>query len=127
MAKNTAPVEAIEVEAIVEAEVETPVEAAPEPTVFELALAAKVGETVTGPVTGQSLVVQHRYRTGGALLTGDGEGLYDGPSTDLAKGVDIPAEQLITFEFVGGERNGQWGQLNRKRGDNRAVELNQPA
>jgi hypothetical protein len=119
MAKNTAPVEAAEAEAIVEP--------APEPTVAELALAAKVGEQVIGPVTGETLIVQHKFRAGGVLLTGDGEGMYGGESPALAKGEEIPAEQLITFEFVGGERDGQWGQLNRKRGDNRAVVTNTPA
>lgn len=121
MAKNsTATV--VETETT-EAPAEAPVEQAPEQTPRDLALAAKVKTTVTAPISGRTMTVQHRYRAGGVLLTEDGEGLYGGMSKAVEAGTPDEELNLVAFEFVGGERDGQWGFLNRKRGDNRQVRL----
>lgn len=123
MAKNTQAAEA-QVEEILESatEAEAPAEteqvAEPEvpKTVRELALAAKANTIVMAPIGNIETFVQHVYRTGGVLLTADGEGLYDEPCKHAKAGEQVPQEELVYFEFVGTDNDQENGFLHRKRG-----------
>ena len=95
-------------------------------TIRELALMAKSNEVVSAPQDPtREVFVQHKFRTGGALLTEDGEGLYDGECKHVASGEDVPVDELIYFEFVG-IRDDMRGVLHRKRGCQRAYSVETP-
>lgn len=104
-----------------ETETTAPAEPAAPPTIRELALAGKLNSVVKAPgAPDREVFVQHRFRPSGVLLTEDGEGLYGGPCKHAAGNAEVPQDELVYFEFVGTERDGERGFLHRKRGCQRS-------
>jgi hypothetical protein len=115
-----------EAESDIETEEDTIAEPATPPTIRELALMAKSNEVVQAPQDPtREVFVQHKFRSGGSLLTEDGEGLYDGECKHVATGEDVPVDELVYFEFVG-IRDDMRGVLHRKRGCQRAFRVETP-